>query len=71
MILLKEKSESKDSIQFKFGDNTFELYRNPLGPIYLRTGEQDDLCLKINGFRKVLNKIRFNEDSIEMTFHHE
>ena len=66
----KETSKSEDSLLFSFGDdNELEFSRNPLGPIYKRNGDKDDLCIKINSFRKLLNTLSITEDSVKMTFH--
>lgn len=68
LLLEKESSKSDDSISFTFGDEgTLKLLRG--FPIFTRTGEKKDLDVKINGFRKVLNKLSIEDNCVTMTFH--
>lgn len=71
IILNKTETETSNEISFTFGnedENTLELYRNPIGPIYKRDGGKDDLCIKINGFLKIVNNLTIDDDIIKMTF---
>ena len=71
-INLENKIVSKDTISFKFTDNEKEgnliLFRNELGTIYQRNGERNDLCVKLNGWSKIVRKLIINESSIKMIF---
>lgn len=69
IVKLNKEYESNKEIIFTFGDNKLLLYKTPYSPIYYKNGNIDDLCVKINDFRKVLNKLTFSENSIYMTFH--
>ena len=64
----KVVSESDDILIFTFGDNTIELIKSEF-PIYTRTGNIEDLDVKINGFTKSLNKLTIEDDCLSMTFH--
>ena len=69
MPMVQGTSQNDDSLNFTFGDNTLRLYKNPLGTVYHRNGDMDDLCVEINGFNLSLNKLILDTNSIKMTFH--
>jgi hypothetical protein len=68
IVKLKEQSRSDESVVFTFGDNTISFYKNPLGSIYLKNGDIDDLSFSINGIRKVKRTLDIETDHIKMTF---
>jgi len=71
IVNLNKISESNDEIIFSFGSNELILYRNPLGTTYYRNGDRDNLGIQINGFRKVLNKLKIDDKCVTMTFYNE
>lgn len=68
IVTLNKLSESDSEIVFEFGDNNITFFKNPLGPLYHRNGDRDDLSIKINGFLKILNTLTIENSCMTMKF---